>query len=387
MKSYIYTYTIKEIKKGDRMKILVTGGAGFIGSHLVDALVERGHDVVIYDTLEPQVHQKKKIPDYLNKRAEFVKSDVRDKSKLKEVVMDVDIVFHQAAMVGVGQSMYQVENYMDVNTLGTAKLLDILVNEEHSVKKLVVASSMSVYGEGKYICEECGVVYPKLRPKEQLNAREWEMKCPRCGKEVKAAPTDEDKPLHPTSIYAISKRDQEEMSLVAGRAYGIPTVALRYFNVYGPRQSLSNPYTGVCAIFSSRIKNNSNPIIFEDGWQSRDFISVYDIVQANILVMNKNRADYEVFNVGTGKPTSISEIANVLIGLYGKNLRPEIVNKYRSGDIRHCYADASKISKMGFKTEIVFAQGMKELVKWGEKAEAKDKFEQAQEELKKKGLV
>lgn len=369
------------------MKILVTGGAGFIGSHLVDALVEGGHDVVIYDTLEQQVHQKKKIPDYLNKRAEFVKSDVRDKSKLKEVVMDVDIVFHQAAMVGVGQSMYQIEKYVDVNTCGTAKLLDILVNEEHSVKKLVVASSMSVYGEGKYICEECGVVYPKLRPKEQLKAREWEMKCPKCGKEVKTVPTDEAKPLHPTSIYAISKRDQEEMSLVAGRAYGIPTVALRYFNVYGPRQSLSNPYTGVCAIFSSRIKNNSNPIIFEDGWQSRDFISVYDIVQANILIMNKNSADYEVFNVGTGKPTSISEIAKVLIDLYGKNLNPEIVNKYRSGDIRHCYADVSKISKIGFKPKIELAQGMKELVKWSEKVEAKDKFEQAQEELKRKGLV
>lgn len=369
------------------MRILVTGGAGFIGSHLVDALVEQGHDVVIYDNLEPQVHRREQIPDYLNTRAEFVKSDIRDKNELKEVVMDVDIVFHQAAVVGIGQSMYQIEKYMDVNTFGTAKLLDILVNKEHSVKKLVVASSMSIYGEGKYVCEGCGVVYPKLRPNEQLKAEEWEMKCPNCGKEVKAVPTDEDKPLHPTSIYAISKRDQEEMSLVAGRAYGIPTVALRYFNVYGPRQSLSNPYTGVCAIFSSRIKNNSSPVIFEDGWQSRDFISVYDIVQANILVMNKNSADYEVFNVGTGKPTSISEVAKVLIGLYGKNLRPEIVNKYRSGDIRHCYADVSKMSKIGFKPEIELAQGMKELVKWGEKAEAKDKFEQAQEELKKRGLV
>jgi dTDP-L-rhamnose 4-epimerase len=375
------------VEKGDRMKILVTGGAGFIGSHLVDALVEKGHDVVIYDILEPQVHQKNKIPAYLNKRAEFIKSDVRDKDKLKEVVRNVDTVFHQAASVGVGQSMYQIEKYMDVNTFGTAKLLDILVNAEHSVKKLVVASSMSVYGEGKYVCEVCGVVYPKLRPQEQLSAREWEMKCPKCGKEVKAAPTDEDKPLHPTSIYAISKRDQEEMSLVAGRAYGIPTVALRYFNVYGPRQSLSNPYTGVCAIFSSRIKNNDNPIIFEDGWQSRDFISVHDIVQANILVMNRNSADYEVYNVGTGKPTSISEIAKVLINLYGKNLNPEIVNTYRSGDIRHCYADVSKISKIGFKTEIELAQGMKELVQWGEEVEAKDKFEQAQEELKRKGLV
>lgn len=366
------------------MKILVTGGAGFVGSHLVDELTKK-HEVIIYDNLEPQVH--KSIPDYLNSGAGFVREDIRNRAKLKDAMADCEVVFHQAAMVGVGQSMYQVEKYMEVNTMGTAKLLDILANEEHDVKKLVVASSMSIYGEGKYECFECGVIYPPLRSNEQLKKREWEMKCPSCGREVKPVPTDENKPLQPTSIYAISKKDQEEMCLAVGRAYGIPTVALRYFNIYGPRQALSNPYTGVCAIFSSRIKNNNPPIIFEDGMQTRDFISVHDIVEANLLAMEKSKANYEVFNVGTGKPVSILDIANTLSKLYGKALKPEIVNKFRAGDIRHCFADISKIKKLGFKPSVSFEEGMRELVEWGKTQEAEDKSEAAYQELKERGLV
>lgn len=367
-------------------KMLVTGGAGFIGSHLVDELIEQGYDVRVFDNLDFQVHNGR-LPDYLNPKAEYFFGDIRDKDALKKALEDIEVIFHNAAAVGVGQSMYEIQRYVDVNTYGTAKLLDILANEEHDVRKLIVASSMSIYGEGKYLCDECGIVYPKLRSDRQLKAREWEMKCPKCGKEAKPAPTDEDKPLYSPSIYAISKKDQEEMSLAIGRAYGIPTVALRYFNGYGPRQSLSNPYTGVCAIFSSRIKNDNRAVIFEDGLQTRDFISVHDIVKANILVMKESGANYEVFNVGTGNPTSILEIATVLNKLYGKNLKPEIVNKYRSGDIRHCYADISKIRKIGFKPSVDFTEGMKELAEWGEKVEAEDKFEQAHEELKKKGLV
>ena len=214
------------------------------------------------------------------------------------------------------------------------------------------------------------------------------MKCPKCGKIVRPIPTSEDKPLHPTSIYAITKRDQEEMCLTIGRAYGIPTVALRYFNVYGPRQSLNNPYTGVCAIFSSRIKNDNPPLIFEDGLQSRDFISVHDIVEANLLAMESTNANYEVFNVGTGKPTNIFEIAQTLIKLYNKGLKPEITNKFRAGDIRHCFADISKIKgKLGYKPEVDFEGGMKELVAWGEKEESEDKFDEAHEELLRRGLV
>jgi len=371
------------------MKILVTGGAGFIGSHLVDALVKERHEVAVYDNLEPQVHEGKK-PEYLNPKAEYIFADIRDSGALKNAVEGVEVIFHEAAAVGVGQSMYQIQKYVDVNTLGTAKLLDILVNEEHDVKKLLIASSMGIYGEGKYECEDCGVAYPKLRPREQLKKREWEMKCPSCGKNVKALPTDEEKPLRSTSIYAITKKDQEEMCLTIGKAYGIPTVALRYFNVYGERQALSNPYTGVCAIFSCRIRNNNPPVIFEDGLQSRDFISVHDIVRANLLVLKKNKAKYEALNVGTGRATSIKKIAEILIKLYGKKLSPIIANKYREGDIRHCFADISKIGRLGFKPEVKFEEGIKELVEWVNaqpKCEVADRFEKAQRELERRRLA
>jgi dTDP-L-rhamnose 4-epimerase len=367
-------------------KVLVTGGAGFIGSHLVDKLVEMGDEVVVVDSLEEQVHKKR--PNYLNPETQYVFGDIRDESVLAKAIEDVEVIFHEAAAVGVGQSMYQVEKYVDVNTMATAKLLDVLVNKEHEVKKLIVASSMSIYGEGAYKCEDCDIVNPSLREENQLKQREWEMKCPKCGKIVRPIATSEDKPLHPTSIYAITKRDQEEMCLTVGRAYGIPTVALRYFNAYGPRQSLNNPYTGVCAIFSARIKNNNPPLIFEDGFQSRDFVSVHDIVEANILSMKSSTANYEVFNVGTGKPVNILEIAQTLIKLYNKDLKPEITNKYRAGDIRHCFANISKITdKLGYKPKVDFEEGMKELVAWGEKEESEDKFREAHEELLRRGLV
>ncbi len=366
-------------------KILVTGGAGFIGSHLVDALVSQGHQVVIYDNFEPQVHKVE--PDYLNKNAELVKADVREKDSLKKAILDTDIIFHQAAMVGVGQSMYQVERYVDVNTFATAKLLDILVNQEHDVKKVIVASSMSIYGEGAYNCENCGIVYPPLRSDEQMKRGQWEMLCPSCGQEARPIPTDETKPLNPTSIYAVTKKDQEEMCMAVGRSYGIPTVALRYFNVFGPRQALSNPYTGVCAIFSSRIKNDNPPTIFEDGLQSRDFISVHDIVQANLLALNNSCADYNVFNVGAGRQITILDMARILAELYGKMLNPNIVNKYRSGDIRHCFADISKIEKLGFAPAVSIDEGMKELVEWGRTQEADDQGDRAYNELENKGLV
>lgn len=368
------------------MNVLVTGGAGFIGSHIVDKLVERDHFVRIFDNLEPQVH--KGIPSYLNKKSEFIRGDIRDSRQLESAVRDIDVIFHEAAMVGVGQSMYQIEKYVDVNTYGTAKLLDFLVNKEHNVKKLIVASSMSIYGEGTHLCDNCGIVYPSLRSEKQLKGEDWIAKCPACGKDVKPVPTKETKPLQPTSIYAISKKDQEEMSLAIGRAYGIPTVALRYFNAFGPRQALSNPYTGVCAIFSARIKNNNPPVIFEDGLQSRDFLSVHDIAEANILAMKSSNADNEVFNVGSGRPTSILDIALTLAKLYNKNIHPEIVGKYRAGDIRHCFADISKIKdKLGFEPKVSFEDGMRELTAWGEKEDAVDGFEDAYGEMLKRGLV
>ncbi len=368
------------------MKILVTGGAGFIGSFLVDKLISDGHSVRIFDNLEPQVHQNK-IPDYLNKEAEFIKADVMDYDALAKAIDDVEVIFHEAAMVGVGQSMYQIRRYVNVNTLGTANLLDILVNKNHGVKKLIVASSMSSYGEGLYICENCGEIEPPLRTEEQFERKEWELKCS-CGKSLKPIPTPESKFQDCNSIYAYTKKYQEDMVMNIGKTYGIPVTALRYFNVFGPRQSLSNPYTGVIAIFMSRLMNNNQPLIFEDGNQTRDFISVHDIVKANIMSMKQRSADYERFNIGTGRATSIKEIALVLGKLLNKKIQPDITNRFRKGDVRHCIGDISKIkNKLGFVPDVSLEEGMKELIEWSSNQESVDKVEGATRELEEKGLL
>ncbi len=376
----------------EKLSILVTGGAGFVGSHLVDALVKKGHNVSIYDNLEYQVHQNQ-TPPWLNNSAEFIHADVRDENNLKKAMTGKDVVFHQAAAVGVGQSMYQIRKYADVNSTGGANLLDIAVNESKvrdNLKKIVVASSMSIYGEGQYSCGQCGVVYPSLRSNKQLENKEWEIQCPKCQKPAQHVGTAEDKPLFPTSIYAITKRDHEEMFLVTGRTYKIPVVALRYFNIYGPRQALSNPYTGVAAIFSSRILNNAAPVIYEDGHQSRDFVHVSDIVQANLLAMEKADADYEMFNVGTGRHTSVKQVADMLI----QHLKPQsgmspvIENRFREGDIRHCYANIDKItSRLGYKPSVYFGDGIAGLVEWVSSQNAVDGFETAKKELESRGLT
>jgi dTDP-L-rhamnose 4-epimerase len=365
------------------MRALVTGGAGFVGSHTVDALLDRGYEVRVFDNLDPQVHgSERRVPGYLNAGAEFVFGDVRDPEALRVALQDIDVILHLAAAVGVGQSMYEVTKYVDVNTRGTAVLLDLLIHAKHKVRKLVVASSMSIYGEGRYQCSQCGIVYPKLRGEKQLEIRDWEMKCPNCFATVEPNATHEEKLIYPTSIYAISKRDQEEMSLTIGRAYKIPTVALRYFNIYGSRQALSNPYTGVAAIFSSRLLNGNSPIVFEDGQQSRDFIHVSDIVQANLLALESQDADGEVFNVGTGRRMSILELANILRQHLEPERTPRILGQYRKGDIRHCYADIRKISeKLGFKPKITLEDGAEELVNWVRTSQAIDFVDQAKEEL------
>jgi dTDP-L-rhamnose 4-epimerase len=369
------------------MKVLVTGGCGFVGSHLVDRLVADGHKVRVYDLLEPQVHGGKK-PAYLNKEAEYIYADIRNREKLKQALKGMEFIFHEASQVGVGQSMYEIEKYVAHNSYGTAVLLDLLVNTKNKVQKIVVASSMSIYGEGAYRCASCGVVYPQLRKEEQLKKKKWEMQCPECAKVASHMPTSEEKPLLPTSIYATTKRCQEEMCLEVGTAYKIPAVALRYFNIYGARQSLNNPYTGVCAIFLSRIKNNRPPSIFEDGRQSRDFIHVSDIVEANLLALKDKKADYKFFNVGTGVPHSILEIAQKLTRLCGKKFAPEVLNRFRAGDIRHCYADISKIkSELGFTPKVSFSEGMSRLIEWSESQEAVDLTRKAQGELKRKGLT
>ena len=368
------------------MKILVTGGAGFIGSHLVDALVRERHQVRILDSFEPQVHEGRR-PDYLNPSAEYLEGDVRDRAAVRRALAGVEVVFHEASAVGVGQSMYQIEKYVSANVVGTAVLLEAIVGERLPVKRLIVASSMSIYGEGQYRCARCGPVFPALREEAQLAARRWEMTCPRCEAEVVPEPTSEEKPLAPTSVYATTKRDQEELCLCVGRSYRIPTVALRYFNVYGPRQALSNPYTGACAIFSSRIKHGKPPLLFEDGRQSRDFICVRDIVRANLLVMTHAEAVYGTFNVGTGHPTPIADVARTLATLYGTPMEPDIVEKFRAGDIRHCYADTSRLRRLGFTPSTALEDGLRELVEWGRRAEAQDRVEEAAKELEARGLT
>lgn len=370
------------------MKVLVTGGAGFIGSFIVDELVRKGHSVTIFDNLNPQVHLTGELPDYINKKARFVKGDVRDYDSFKKVVLDSEIIFHKAAMVGVGQSQYEIKNYIDVNISGTANLLDIVANNKNNVKKIIVASSMSTYGEGMYKCSKCGNVKPPLRTLENVEGGKWDFNCPCCDSILKPIPTPESTPQACNNIYAISKKTQEEMVITFGQTYKIPTVAFRYFNVYGPRQSLSNPYTGVAAIFMSRIKNNHKPVIFEDGNQSRDFVSVHDIVQANMLAMEKSEADYEIFNVGTGKSVSISQVAETLAELYGKKIKPELTGQFRKGDVRHCYSSIAKIKAvLGYKPKVDFKDGMKELIEWARNAEAIDKFDEAKKELESKGLA
>jgi len=372
-------------------KILVTGGAGFIGSHLVDDLVSMGHDVVVYDVLEPQVHGTlNSMPGYMAKGIEFIRADIRTEENLYSALKDIDVVFHLAAMVGVGQSMYNIDKYVDVNVLGTAKILDILVNKPHNVKKFVVASSMSTYGEGAYNCDSCGIIEPNLRQESKLENANWEIQCPKCGKNAKPIPTPESKKQNCTSIYALTKKEQEKMSLLIGETYGINTTALRLFNVYGSRQALSNPYTGVCAIFSTSLLCGNPPIIYEDGNQTRDLVHVKDITNAFVLTMNKIEARNEVFNVGTGLPLSIKEIAEFLSSFINPNIKPIITNQFRPGDIRHCFSDISKIkSKLGYSPQHKFKDGIIELIEWVmlQKGKVIDKSLKANEELKERGLL
>jgi dTDP-L-rhamnose 4-epimerase len=361
-------------------RILVTGGAGFIGSHLVDRLVSEGYLVRILDNFQAQVHQGRK-PKYLNKDAEYIEADVRDEDALRKALDRVDCLFHFAAKVGVGQSMYEIKDYVSSNTYGTSVLLNFIVNNKISIKKIIVASSMSIYGEGLYLCKTCGEKTPYLREGIQLKERNWEILCPDCRAPLKSIPTKEGKKLLSTSIYAVTKKDQEELCMIVGHSYRIPTVALRFFNVYGPRQSLSNPYTGACAIFSSRIKNDKPPLVYEDGLQTRDFVDIRDIVQASVLAMSNAQADYKALNVGTGKPVTILEVTDTLIKLYKKDLKPKVVERFRMGDIRHCWADISQIKKIGFKPKYSLEKGLRYLVEWAGKEDSQDKTDLANKKL------
>ena len=366
--------------------ILVTGGAGFIGSYLVDALIKTGYSVTILDNLEEQVHQGKK-PKYLNKKAKLLKGDIRNHATLKRVLRTTDVIYHLASSVGVAQSNYEIKKYADVNVAATADLLDIIVNSKLPIKKIVSVSSMTGYGEGNYFCKICGTVRPPTRSQQQLNQRQWELFCPNCKKQVSHIATGEKAQEYPNSIYAITKKAQTDMLMVIGQIYQIPTVLLKLFNVYGPRQSLSNPYTGVTAIFMSRIKNGQPALLYEDGLQTRDFVSVHDVVRALVLVLKTDKADYETLNIGSGIPTPIKKIAKILAKEFGKPSLVEITGNARVNDTRHCYADIRKAKRLlNWKPRIKLKNGIEELVAWGEKEEAEDNFSKAEQELKRRNI-
>jgi len=369
--------------------VLVTGGAGFIGSHLVDRLIESGREVRVLDAIEPQVHGSS--DGYRHSEAQYVEGSVLDRELVSRALEGVSAVVHLAAQVGVGQSMYDLTRYVRDNCLGTAILLEEIAQRRDDVSSLVVASSMSIYGEGEYACDACGGADPEvLRTPEMLQARQWEPACASCGAKARPVPTAERKRLRSDSIYATTKRDQEDLCLVFGKAYGLTTVALRFFNVYGPRQSLSNPYTGVAAIFSSRLLNHNPPLVFEDGLQSRDFIHVSDIVRGIELSLGNERADGMALNIGTGRSITVRQVAETLAAALDTDLEPEIVGRFRQGDIRHCFADISAArSALGYEPRVKFEDGMRELAAWisEEAPPAEDRVQRSTAELEQRGLV
>jgi dTDP-L-rhamnose 4-epimerase len=364
-------------------RILITGGAGFIGGHLANTLIERGYTVRVLDSLNAQVHGAgAEWPAYLHPDVERHNTDVRDRDGLRKALAGITHVYHLAAAVGVGQSMYEIEHYTDVNNRGTAILLEELMKQP--VQRLVVASSMSVYGEGMYRVGGA-TREPQPRAREQLSRAEWDL---RDGNDVlEPMPTPECKHTAPSSVYALSKLDQEQLCLMFGAAYQIPTVALRFFNVYGPYQSLSNPYTGVLAIFASRILNGNAPLIFEDGLQRRDFVSVWDIAQACRLALT-TEATGQVFNIGSGEPRSVLDVAHSIIGALNASVEPVVTGKYRIGDIRHCFADIDKARRLlKYEPRVKFDEGLVELAEWLAQTSATDNFLHAASELDRRGLT
>ncbi len=372
--------------------VLVTGGAGFIGSHLVDLLLERGFEVTVLDCLLPQVHGDAETdadgwPVYLNPRAHRIRGNILDEGVFKASLDGITHLAHLAASVGVGQSMTDIVEYTRNNTLAAAVILETLSRSAHRVERMAVASSMSIYGEGEYRTRAGQRIAPPLRSNDQLRERRWEAELD--GEVLEPMPTREDKPLQPSSIYAVNKRDHEEMFLAVGRALDIPTVALRLFNAYGSRQALSNPYTGVAAIFISRLLNDQPPLVFEDGDQRRDFVHVADVANAFATVLDSDRRLWDVFNVGSGRSISVEEIARTLARLLGKNIAPTILDKYRVGDIRHCFADISKLrDAFGLVPQRSFDDGMEELIRWVRSTtKPVDRAEQSMAELAGSGLV
>jgi len=367
-------------------RVLITGGAGFIGSHVTDLLLSSGYSVRILDALASQVHEQGTPPTYLDREAELIVGDVRNKGKVERALAGVDAVIHLAAAVGVGQSMYEIVSYTSTNDLGTAVLLEALA--ARPVEKLICASSMSIYGEGLASRSSGESVAPQKRSAEQLRRDVWDV-LDSDGAPLTPLPTPESKPPSLSSIYALGKYNQERQCLIIGNAYGIPTVALRFFNVYGPRQALSNPYTGVLSIFAARLLNNRPPLIFEDGNQCRDFVHVQDVARACELALECQDATDDVFNIGSGQRRTINSVACDLARVSGRpHIAPQITGKYRAGDIRHCFADITKARNgLGYAPKIEFETGLGHLAEWLAGQAANDSVEAATRELEDRGLV
>lgn len=375
------------------MNILITGGAGFIGSNLALKLIDAGHTVTVLDNLSPQIHgmmPEQSSPLYLGikDKVRFVKGSVENEEDWKRVLPGQDAIVHLAAETGTGQSMYQIKRYTDVNIGGTALMLDLLANEKHSVTKVVVASSRSIYGEGKYRSAALGIIYPGSRKDEDMQAGIFDLLCPETGEPLTLLATDEESKIHPSSVYGITKQNQEQMVLTVCGSLGIGATALRYQNVYGPGQSLSNPYTGILSIFSTRIKNNNGISIFEDGQESRDFIYIDDVVAATFLALTKDEANGEVFGIGSGVATSVLTVAQTLIKNYGVDVPVTITGAFRKGDIRHNYADLNKARRvLGFSPTVSFVDGIGQFSRWVDLQEVqRDSYDESIAEMKKRGL-
>jgi dTDP-L-rhamnose 4-epimerase len=376
------------------MKILITGGAGFIGSNLATALIKKGHSIVVLDNLSTQIHgvnaaETSPLYNSIKNNVTFIKGDVINREDWQKALVGVDVIVHYAAETGTGQSMYEIDRYTKVNVGGTGIMLDLLANDKSlQVKKVVVASSRSIYGEGKYFSKELGVVYPNHRDDTTMKGGDFEVHYPNEKTPLQLMPTDEESKIHPSSVYGITKQNQEQMVLCVCKAIGIKAIAFRYQNVYGPGQSLTNPYTGILSIFSSLILNNKPINIFEDGKESRDFVFIDDVVAATVLGIENNTIENDVFNVGAGVATDVITVAKTLLAKYNKEVPLTITGNYRLGDIRHNFADLTKIKNvLAFVPTVSFEEGITKFAQWvATQTIAESKFDDSIEEMKKKGL-
>ena len=375
-----------------KAKVLISGGAGFIGSRLALELIDNGYEVTVIDNLSEQIHGNNPEDSMLFKsivgKVSFMKGDVRIKEDIERSLGENDYVFHLAAETGTGQSMYRIADYSEVNIQGTANLLQCICESDSRIRKVILASSRAIYGEGSYSCEECGDVTPRSRHEEDMKSGQWAMFCPQCNGRITPVPTSEDAPQDPQSIYAVTKYAQELLVKRVCSVYGIPFVILRYQNVYGPSQSMRNPYTGVLGVFSTQILNGKNPEIFEDGQESRDFVYIDDVTWANVRAIETDACNNRTINIGSGCPITIKAAADLLIKESGASVRPVINGKFRVGDIYSCHADISRATELlGFRPTMSFVEGIKEFAAWAkEQPNEIQLFKGSVEEMARKGL-